>query len=75
MIPKYWLTEGGQSATGALLDHIIESHVASAHLANEAASRSKTPFQLVIIMFLYVFLDHMLQLHMEYSNCSFIFNF
>lgn len=47
MIPKYWLTEGGQSATGALLDHIIESHVASAHLANEAASRSKTPLCII----------------------------
>lgn len=42
MIPEYWLTEGGQSATGALLDHIIESHVASPHLANQAALRSKT---------------------------------
>lgn len=47
MIPKYWLTEGGQSATGALLDHIIESHVASAHLANEAASRSISIFDLL----------------------------
>ena len=41
MVPEYWLTEGGQSATGALLDHIIEDHVASAHLANRAASRSE----------------------------------
>lgn len=41
MVPEYWLTEGGQSATGSLLDHIIENHVASPHLANRAASRSK----------------------------------
>ena len=41
MVPEYWLTEGGQSATGALLDHIIESHAASPHLANQAASQSK----------------------------------
>lgn len=41
MVPEYWLTEGGQSATGALLDHIVENHVASAHLANRAASQSK----------------------------------
>lgn len=40
MVPEYWLTEGGQSATGALLDHIIENHVASPHLANRAASQS-----------------------------------
>jgi ribulose kinase len=41
MVPEYWLTEGGQSATGALLDHIIESHAASIGLANRAASQSK----------------------------------
>lgn len=41
MVPEYWLTEGGQSATGALLDHIIEDHAASACLANQAASQSK----------------------------------
>lgn len=40
MLPEYWLTEGGQSATGALLDHIIENHVASPRLANRAASQS-----------------------------------
>lgn len=41
MVPEYWLTEGGQSATGALLDHIIENHVAAPLLANRAASQSK----------------------------------
>lgn len=41
MVPEYWLTEGGQSATGALLDYIMENHVASTHLANRAASQSK----------------------------------
>lgn len=42
MVPEYWLTEGGQSATGALLDHIIENHIASPHLANRAASQSES---------------------------------
>lgn len=28
MVPGMWLNEGGQSATGKLLDHIIESHPA-----------------------------------------------
>lgn len=41
MVPEFWLTEGGQSATGALLDYIIENHVASRSLANRAASRRK----------------------------------
>ncbi|KAL7224676.1 hypothetical protein ACSBR1_026038 [Camellia fascicularis] len=47
MVPEYWLTEGGQSATGALLDHIIENHVASSHLANRAASKGISVFQLL----------------------------
>lgn len=29
MIPGMWLNEGGQSATGKLLDHVIESHPAT----------------------------------------------
>lgn len=44
MVPEYWLTEGGQSATGALLDHVIENHAASVRLANRAASQSKVFF-------------------------------
>ncbi|PSS08199.1 FGGY carbohydrate kinase domain-containing protein [Actinidia chinensis var. chinensis] len=47
MVPEYWLTEGGQSATGALLDHIIENHVASPQLANRAASQGISLFQLL----------------------------
>lgn len=41
MVPEYWLTEGGQSATGALLDYMVENHVAAPLLANRAASQSK----------------------------------
>ncbi|XP_071528220.1 FGGY carbohydrate kinase domain-containing protein isoform X7 [Panulirus ornatus] len=29
MIPGFWLTEGGQSATGALIDHLIKTHPAA----------------------------------------------
>lgn len=29
MVPGLWLSEGGQSATGRLLDHVIQSHPAS----------------------------------------------
>ncbi|GAU21000.1 hypothetical protein TSUD_201490, partial [Trifolium subterraneum] len=47
MVPEYWLTEGGQSATGALLDHIIESHAASIGLANRAASQKISVFELL----------------------------
>ncbi|KAL6331919.1 hypothetical protein AAG906_020268 [Vitis piasezkii] len=47
MVPEYWLTEGGQSATGALLDYIIENHVASPRLANRAASQNISVFELL----------------------------
>ncbi|XP_023703163.1 FGGY carbohydrate kinase domain-containing protein [Cryptotermes secundus] len=32
MVPGYWLNEGGQSATGKLIDHMIDSHPATAQL-------------------------------------------
>ncbi|KAK6942425.1 Carbohydrate kinase, FGGY, C-terminal [Dillenia turbinata] len=47
MVPEYWLTEGGQSATGALLDYIIENHTASPRLANRGASRKISLFELL----------------------------
>jgi ribulose kinase len=25
MLPSYWLSEGGQSAAGSLVDHVIQS--------------------------------------------------
>ncbi|XP_043709878.1 FGGY carbohydrate kinase domain-containing protein isoform X2 [Telopea speciosissima] len=47
MVPEYWLTEGGQSATGALLDYVVENHVASPPLANRAASQRISIFELL----------------------------
>ncbi|BFZ57257.1 hypothetical protein PYCC9005_004308 [Savitreella phatthalungensis] len=38
LIPDYWMAEGGQSATGALLHHIITTHGAYKQ-AEEAASK------------------------------------
>lgn len=29
MVPGMWLNEGGQSASGKLIDHIIENHPAT----------------------------------------------
>ncbi|XP_068726049.1 FGGY carbohydrate kinase domain-containing protein-like isoform X1 [Montipora capricornis] len=36
MVPGLWLNEGGQSVTGKLLDHIIETHVAYRDLKDKA---------------------------------------
>ena len=47
MIPGQWLTEGGQSATGALIDHVIFTHAASAALQAEAKRRSTTIYALL----------------------------
>jgi FGGY-family pentulose kinase len=47
MVPGMWLTEGGQSATGALIDYTIESHARGAELAREAKRRKKTVYDLL----------------------------
>ena len=47
MIPGLWLTEGGQSATGALIDHIIDSHSTSQSLRTEANRLGKTIYDLL----------------------------
>jgi hypothetical protein len=52
MVPEYWLTEGGQSATGALLDYIVQNHVAAPLLANHAASQSKFFFMFAQVYYL-----------------------
>jgi FGGY-family pentulose kinase len=43
MVPGLWLTEGGQSATGALIDHVIASHARGAELAADAKRLGTTP--------------------------------
>lgn len=47
MIPDLWLTEGGQSATGALIDHVIFSHAAARPMQGEARRRKKTIYELL----------------------------
>jgi ribulose kinase len=44
MIPDYWLTEAGQSATGAVLDHVIYSHGAYPAAKEEADSEGISIF-------------------------------
>jgi FGGY-family pentulose kinase len=47
MIPGLWLTEGGQSATGALIDYLIDSHSAGTVLRKRAAREKQTVYELL----------------------------
>ncbi|XP_029887758.1 FGGY carbohydrate kinase domain-containing protein isoform X2 [Aquila chrysaetos chrysaetos] len=38
MVPGLWLNEGGQSATGKLIDHVVQGHVAFPELQSKAAA-------------------------------------
>nr|XP_021151394.1 FGGY carbohydrate kinase domain-containing protein isoform X6 [Columba livia] len=41
MVPGLWLNEGGQSATGKLIDHVVRGHVAFPELQSKAAASAK----------------------------------
>ena len=47
MVPGMWLTEGGQSATGALVDHIIFSSWHGEILRKQAEEESTTVYELL----------------------------
>jgi len=45
MIPGLWLTEGGQSATGSLLDYMIRNSVRSSEIMREAERQRQTVYE------------------------------
>ena len=47
MLPGQWLNEAGQSATGSLIDHVVQTHVAFPALRDAAATRGETIYQLL----------------------------
>ncbi|RJP17172.1 MAG: ribulokinase [Candidatus Abyssobacteria bacterium SURF_5] len=47
MVPGKWLLEGGQSATGALIDHIIADSAASRQLSERAKGEGKTSYEIL----------------------------
>jgi FGGY-family pentulose kinase len=44
MVPGMWLAEGGQSATGALIDHVVSSHARSAEIERDAKASGKSVY-------------------------------
>jgi len=44
MAPGYWLAEGGQSCTGALLAHVLANHPAAQQLATQADASNLSKF-------------------------------
>lgn len=47
MIPGMWLNEGGQSATGSLIDHVVQSHARAADLTAAAANAGRSVYELL----------------------------
>jgi FGGY-family pentulose kinase len=47
MVPGLWLTEGGQSATGALIDHTLRSHAVFASLEARAREEKTSVYALL----------------------------
>jgi len=45
MVPGYWLAEGGQSATGSLVDHIIYNHGATSEMEQLAKEKDKSSYE------------------------------
>lgn len=47
VLPDFWLNEGGQSATGALIDHVIQSHPCYAVLREQGKTQGKTIYEVL----------------------------
>jgi FGGY-family pentulose kinase len=47
MVPGLWLTEGGQSATGALIDHVLRNHARGAELHERARAEGTSVYAIL----------------------------
>ncbi|WFD35999.1 hypothetical protein MCUN1_002870 [Malassezia cuniculi] len=47
VVPGYWMNEGGQSSTGLLIDHVIETHPAYAAVRAQAEAQGTSVFAVV----------------------------
>lgn len=47
MVPGLWLNEGGQSVTGALIDHVIQTHICFPQLQKLAKQQGITEYEVL----------------------------
>lgn len=47
LVPDFWLNEGGQTATGAVIDRVIDGHAESAALRTRAVSEGRDIYALL----------------------------
>jgi FGGY-family pentulose kinase len=47
MVPGFWLTEGGQSATGALIDYTLANHAAAPELRRLAEQSGQSVYEII----------------------------
>lgn len=47
MVPNMWLGEGGQSATGKLIDHVIDNHAAADSVKQKIGNKSVTSVNII----------------------------
>jgi len=47
MVPGMWLSEGGQSATGALIDHTIHTHARGVDVVSQANREGKSVYEVL----------------------------
>ncbi|KAK2822065.1 hypothetical protein Q5P01_022130 [Channa striata] len=65
MVPGMWLNEGGQSATGRLIDHMVKGHAAYVQLQEQAQQRFPSTGENI-----YTYLNSHLSLMAEVKSCS-----
>lgn len=49
MVPGMWLNEAGQSVTGKLIDHLVDTHPAREHLNKICTTNGTTIYEVYIL--------------------------
>ncbi|CCK71741.1 putative phosphotransferase KNAG_0H03260 [Huiozyma naganishii CBS 8797] len=73
LIPGYWCAEGGQSCTGALLAHILETHPAHEELVRLAAKQQVSHFEYLGLMLDTLMMKRQVRNVLELSRSFFLY--